>query len=160
MVNSTSYFQPDSPSSSPILTTGWICLIVILSPFQALRWLGRCKSGRAGKREKEGPSSPQFRPNFFFHGRAFSIQRTWLSRSLSTSTLNTTFSIFIIYWSSIRTQVTMKTRVFACFSVDRVSVARYLAKKPPQWYRLGWVSNFVMPRQHNVLTNPAARKTI
>ena len=41
VVDSTSYFQPDIPRASHILNTGWICFIVILSPFQALRWLGR-----------------------------------------------------------------------------------------------------------------------
>ena len=73
MVNSASYFQPDSPRSSPILTTGWICCVVILSLFQALRWLAR--SERVGKMQtwqgwKKGkgrsflsPVSSQF---FFF----------------------------------------------------------------------------------------------
>ena len=200
MVKSTSYFEPDSPRSNPILTTGWICFIVILSLFQALRWLGRSErvgkmrkwqGKKAEKGEKEGPASPQFPPMFFFcfvffvfffHVRTLSIQRTqispgtwnrlshpqfqilghacketngqlatfyllgyWYLLQISvvgcracklaieaecTSTINKIFTIFIIY--SIHTQVSTKTRVFACFSVGRVSVARYLSKKPPQ----------------------------
>ena len=75
MVNSTSDLQPVSPLSSPILTTGWICSVVILSLFQALRWLARRRweSSRAGKREKEGPSSPQFPPFFFFFFFMFAL---------------------------------------------------------------------------------------
>ena len=51
MVNSTSDLQPGSPRSSPILTTGWICSVVILYLFQALiiiiiRWLARSERVR------------------------------------------------------------------------------------------------------------------
>ena len=92
VVDSTSYFQPDIPRASHILTTGWICFIVILSPFQALRWLGRHE--RVLKMQKwqgwkKGKGMPclslvlsQFLSFFFFYVRTFSIQRTRLSWSL------------------------------------------------------------------------------